>query len=535
MMIGKSLDPSVASEQAWHLIQQARQTLGMDQPQHAEDLLERALVIAPDNTEAHRLMGIAALMTQKRDKAVTHLRQALKNKRDDAGVNMTLGSVLVETGEMAEGLACLERTCELAPGHATAWCNFGIGLELDKRWGSARDAFRRAVELDPEFIKARIKLALMEMRLGEAKRAVDLLRGSLRRQPDCADAWMVLGNLKTELFTRDDVGALRRLLRRSDMADSARIKLSFTLAKALEDQSDYADAFDVVREANALKRKQLYWSREEECDRVRAISKAFAKPVEGVQDDTAFGHEIIFIAHLPRAGSTLTEQILASHPDVQSGDETQILPDILDEESERRGKHFPSWVDEATAADWRRLGACYMERTRPLRKGSPRFTDKTPNNWAFVGAIFAMLPGARVVNARRDPLETCFACYRQMFAGGCHYTYDLDDMVAYYAGYDRLSAQWRALFAERYFESHYEALQADLEQHVRRLLDFCDLSFDAACLEFHKTQRTVQTISAAQVREPLRRDTARSALYGICLNPLRDKLAAAGVTIAGGR
>ena len=232
---------------------------------------------------------------------------------------------------------------------------------------------------------------------------------------------------------------------------------------------------------------------------------------------------------LPRSGSTLTEQILASHPEVVGGDEVQALPDILDEESRRRGLPFPQWVPAATAADWHRLGEEYLARTSRWRSQRPRFTDKNVSNWAFVGAALAMLPGARVVNSRRDPLETCFAGYRQLFATGVHFSYDLDDMVDYFAGYDRLATLWRRQFPLQYFDHEYESLQRDPEGQIRRLLDFCGLPFDAACLAFHQTPRTVLTVSSAQVRQPLRRDTARASLYGDKLEPLRARLRAAGL------
>ena len=367
--------------------------------------------------------------------------------------------------------------------------------------------------------------------LGDTPAAVQMLRGTLSRQPDSADAWVTLGHLKTERLGSEDVEQLQNLLQRSGMPDDVRIPLAFTLAKALEDQSRYAEAFDVVQDANALKRRHLHWSRDEERARVDAIAHAFPHALPE-PDDRTRGEEVIFVVHMPRSGSTLTEQILASHPQVQGGDEILVLPDILDEESERRGRPFPQWVPEATGADWRRMGETYLERTRHLREQHPRFTDKTPNNWAFVGAALAMLPGARVVNARRDPLETCFSCYRQLFPVGCHFTYDLDDMVDYYAGYERLSAQWRRIFPQRYFENSYESLQSDTEGQIRRLLEFCELPFDPACLDFHRTRRAVLTLSSTQVRQPLQKDTARSARYGDKLDALRAKLLAAGIPLA---
>ncbi|BFI94823.1 MAG: tetratricopeptide repeat-containing sulfotransferase family protein [Rhodanobacter sp.] len=510
------------------LLHEARRALGLGQSEPARQRLAKALALAPQDAEAHRLLGIAALMDGDNPQAIGHLRHALAARPGDATIHMTLGNALFETGEAEAGLACLERACELAAEDPAAWYNFGRALQVSARLQPACDALRRAVALAPDYVKARNALATVLANLGDAAAAVATLRETLRRHPDNADAWFALGNLKTERLDGNDAAHLRSLFRQPEQSDDARILLGFTLAKALEDQADYPAAFDVVCEANAMRRRQLYWNRDEERARIEAIARAFAQPLPAPLD-AALGHEVIFVISVPRAGSTLVEQILASHPEVDGGDEIPVLPEILDGESTRRGCAFPAWVPAATADDWHRLGLEYLERTRHWGRQHRRFTDKNISNWAFVGAALAMLPGARVVNARRDPLETCFACYRQLFATGVHFSYDLDDMVGYYAGYARLSALWRQRFPQQYFEHDYEALTLDAEAQIHRLLQACALPFDPACLAYHRTPRAVLTISAAQVRQPLHRDTARGPRYGDRLDPLRARLHAAGL------
>ena len=510
------------------LLHAARHALGVGQTGAARRALAQALLLAPGDAEAHRLLGIAALMDGDSRRAVVHLRDALAARPQDATIHMTLGNALFETGAADAGLDSLQRACELAPDDAAAWYNLGRALQVSARLQPACDALRRAVALAPDYVKARNALATVLTNLGDASAAVATLRETLRRHPGNAEAWFALGNLKTERLDGDDVARLRSLFRQPGQPDDARILFGFTLAKALEDQADYPAAFDVVAEANAIRRRELYWSRDEERARIEAIARAFAQPLPAPLDAT-LGYEVIFVTSVPRAGSTLVEQILASHPEVDGGDEIPVLPEILDEESERRGCAFPAWVPAATAKDWHRLGLEYLERTRHWGRQHRRFTDKNISNWAFVGAALAMLPGARVVNARRDPLETCFACYRQLFATGVHFSYDLDDMVDYYAGYARLCALWRQRFPGQYFDHDYEALTQDAEAQIRRLLQACELSFDPACLAYHQTPRAVLTISSAQVRQPLHRDTARGPRYGDRLDPLRARLHAAGL------
>jgi Tfp pilus assembly protein PilF len=508
---------------------EARRALSRGQLELAGQSLARVLTLAPECTEAHRLAGIASLMGNDAPKAIEHLRRALSTAPDDPTLNMNLGSALIETGASDAGLGYLQRACELAPESVSSWYNLGKGLQFCARIEPARAALQQALALDPGYLQARNALATVLSSLGDTSAAVATHRETLRQQPDCATAWFALANMKVEPFSQGDVAELQAQLARPDLSDDSRLLLGFTLAQALEDQGDHALAFDVLSSANAMKRRNLYWSRDEERARVDAIAEAFAAPLPAPLDAT-LGKDVIFVVCMPRSGSTLTEQILASHPQVDGADEIPDLPQLLQEESARRGQAFPQWVPAATAEDWQRLGHDYLTRTRRWRQQRPRFTDKNVDNWAFVGAALAMLPGARVVNSRRDPLETCFALYRQLFGNqSIHYGYDLDDIVGYYAGYARLCGLWQQHYPGQFFDHHHEALQAAPEAQIRRLLDFCELPFDPACLSFHQSSRTVLTISAAQVRQPLRRDTARSARYGDRLDPLRAKLQAAGV------
>ena len=511
------------------LLGEARGALGRGQLEAAEQRLAHALELVPECTEAHRLLGIAALMGNQPSKAIDHLRRALSTKPNDSTLNMNLGSALIETGENDEGLDYLQRACELDPDSAPTWYNFGKGLQFCARMERARDALQRALALEPGHLQARNTLAAVLTSLGDTSTAVATHRETLRQHPDCATAWFALANMKVEPFSQADVAQLQGQLTRAELSGDARLLLGFTLAQALEDQGEHARAFDVLRDANAMKRRSIYWSRDEERARVDAIAAAFANPLPAPLDPT-LGREVIFVVCVPRSGSTLAEQIFASHPQVDGADEILDLPQLLNEESARRGQPFPQWVPAATAGDWHRLGQEYLARTRHWRQQRPRFTDKNVDNWAFVGAALAMLPGARVVNSRRDPLETCFALYRQLFGNqSVHYSYDLDDIVGYYAGYAQLCKLWRQHYPARFFDHDYETLQAEPEAQIRRLLEFCELPFDPACLAFHQSSRTVLTISAAQVRQPLRRDTARSGRYGEKLDGLRAKLRVAGV------
>ncbi|MEO7068265.1 MAG: sulfotransferase [Rhodanobacter sp.] len=510
---------------AVRLLHQANAAMAKKQLDVAESALIATLAIARDCVEAQRLLGVIQQMRGDYAQAITILRQALTLDRDDALLHMNLGSALYAGGAIAEALTSAQRACELAPELPAAWYNLGKMCDLQSLPERAFAALQRALQFDPQHIAARMLLAKVQTSQGASADAAVNYRAVLRRQPGHANAWLALANLKTVCLTPHDVSALQRALRTPAATVDARIGLGFALAKALEDQGDYAAAFDVLSRANALKRHHVKWDAAAMRTNVDAILAAFAEPTVGSGEAT-LGHEVIFIVCLPRSGSSLTEQILASHPQVAGAGEVTDLQQVLDEESNRRGQPFPLWVGAATAADWSRLGRDYLARTENWRRQRPRCTDKNVINWQFVGAALAMLPGARVVNSRRDAVETCLGCYRVLFNQGNFFSYDLDDMVAYWHAYDRAVRHWAQIFPERFFEHSYESLLLDPETQVRRLLAFCNLPYDAACLEFHRTQRTVRTASAAQVREPLRQDTARSALYGDKLKHLRALLSA---------
>ena len=330
------------------------------------------------------------------------------------------------------------------------------------------------------------------------------------------------------VLTGDQAGADRdrvdELLKRPGISSNDQVLLGYALAKAFEDQGDLTASFHALQTASAIRHRLAPWDIQAEHERIDGIIKTFDRPLPRAVDAN-LGHGVIFISCLPRSGSTLTEHILASHSMVEGANEISDLQAVITGESSRRGQYLTQWAPLATAEDWHRLGCEYLERTAQWRKDKPFFTDKNLGNWALVGPALAMLPGARVVNTLRDPLETCFACYRQLFRDGASFSYDFESMANYYAGYARISKFWKGRFPENWHDHIYEDMLADPEGKIRELLAFCGLPFEPGCLEFHKTSRAVRsTPSAGQVRQPLQSNTSRASRYGALLDPLRDLL-----------
>lgn len=527
----KAVADAPLSPVARRLLARARSEWEARQFEAAEQSLTSVLALAPRDPRAVRMLGMVARSRGDHTKAVDCFRVVLPMWPRDFFLCSELGLALLALDEIEEATTHFRQACALDPDSAAAWFNLGEALWQQAHGDEAIAALQRAITLEPGHLQARISLARARAGLGQGEAAVAAFREVLQHDPDNADAWYGL-SLNTA-FDAADTTHLQQLFRRSDLPARAHWLLGFALAKALEDQGDHAHAFEVLRDANASQRTNMRetWNADDEHRFVDAIQKAFANAVVP-SPDVAAGSEAILITGMPRSGSTLVEQILASHPDVAGANEIRHLPQLIEAESRRRSTPFPSWVSAATAQDWQRLGQEYLARTASWRATKPRFTDKNLLGWHFTGAALAMLPAARVVIVRRDPVETCLACYRHCFTDAAGFTCDLDDLADYCADFLRLTRFWLEQYPANVFDLQYEALLADPERVIRRLLDFCGLPFDPTCLEFHKTERAVLTPSAVQVRQPLHGGTARSAYFGDKLDDLRRHLRNAGVQLA---
>jgi tetratricopeptide (TPR) repeat protein len=507
------------SPAAAQLIVAAAQALEAGRPDQAAHWLGGVLASNPEHPEALRLeAGILSLRGQHAD-AIKVMRRALTQRADDALYHNTLGTVLADAGEFDGAIAALRRAVELQPDLATAWYNLGIILTRCVRYREAGEALRRVVALAPQHALARSQLADALKVSGRVDEAIAEYRKVIAAQPGAGMAWWGLANIKTVRLGAKDGDAIRAALADSRVGDDDRIALGFALAKALDDQGRYAESFDALAQANAVARRRATWSASAFSAAIREIEAAFASISPAAPGR---GSEVIFVLGMPRSGTTLAEQILASHSQVEGGGELPDLPILINEESKRRRQPFPRWVSAMQPQDWARLGHEYLRRTAHWRRQRPIFTDKLPNNWIYIAAIRAMLPDARIVVCRRDPLETCLSCYRQHFAGN-DYTRTFDDLAAYWREFDRSVRRFAAAHPAHVYEHVYEDLIADPERGIRALLEFCGLPFEQNCLRFHATEREVRSPSAAQVREPLR-DSARATRYGALLDPLRNAL-----------
>jgi tetratricopeptide (TPR) repeat protein len=484
--------------------------------------LEGVLAAYPMHPEVLRLHAGIESQRGHYASAIAAIAAAVSQRQDDALYLNTQGTVLAEAGDYDGAIAALRRCCSLQPDLAIAWFNLGVMLTRCVRNDEAIAALQEAVRLAPDHAAARALLADM-LRVGNrAREAAEEYRRILAGRPYAGMAWWGLADLKTTRFAIDDIDRIRAALGDARASDDDRIAMGFALAKALDEAGRYAQSLAAIETANVIARLRRQWNASAFSTGMGAIDSAFT-PASAVSENP-IGGEVVFIVSMPRSGSTLIEQILASHRLVEGAGELPDLPLVIAEESRARRQPFPTWVGAMTGADWERLGRRYLERCAHWTKTRPMFTDKLPNNWYYLGAIRAMLPAARIVVVRRDPLETCFSCYRQ-FLYNNEYTRTFSALAAFWRTFDRTISAACARHPAHILESVHEELLADPEAHIRRLLAFCNLPFERACLAFHETIRDVRSPSAMQVREPLRRDTAHTPRYGALLDPLRAQLA----------
>ena len=412
------------------------------------------------------------------------------------------------------------RACDLDPALAAPWFNLGTALAKQSRFAEALEALDQAIRRDEKYVAPRLARADVLFAVGRTDESAVEYRHVIQLQPASSAGWIGLSNIKTLRLSAEETQVLEDAVAAPDTPEPDRVKLGFVLGKALEDAGRYQDAFTVLGSANAAKRRELTWDPAFFSAGIDRVIEEYSRSHRHAAS-AKLGEDVVFIVSLPRAGSTLTEQILSAHGDVTGAGELPDLAAIMDAESRQRGMQFPDWVADASAADWERLGMEYLRRTAHWRRDSPRSTDKGLTNWTLIGAAHAMLPGARFVHARRDAVETCWSCFKQLFRMGQNYSYDFAELAAQWRDYDRLMRFWHARYPHRVYELGYERLIAEPEAEVRRVLGFLKLPYDEACLRFNESTRVVRTVSGAQVRQPLRSDTARSAAYGPLLAPLR--------------
>jgi predicted Zn-dependent protease len=444
----------------------------------AQQLLERCLELAPSFDAARHNYATVLNRQGNAAAALSQVERLLQKEPRNPGYRNLQAAVLVNLGDYAESIKVYEAVLKEFPRQPMIWMSYGHSLKTAGRQAESIAAYRHAIGL----------------------------------QPTLGEAYWSLANLKTHRFSESDLAALRSALVREDLDQDDRLHFEFSLGKALEDQACYEESFTHYAAGNAIRRELHPYSADDNSQFVRRSKNEFSREFFAARAAAgAAAADPIFIVGLPRSGSTLLEQILASHSLVEGTMELPHVPRIAREIAGRPGAdqqpNFPKAVAALSAAQLRALGERYLQETRALRKTeAPYFIDKMPNNCLYVPLIHLMLPNARIIDARRHPLGCCFSCFKQHFARGQNYTYALEDIGRYYRDYVELMAHVDAVLPGRVHRVYYETMIEDTEAEVRRLLAHCDLPFEDGCLKFYENERAVRTASSEQVRQPIFRD-----------------------------
>ena len=453
----------------------------------AENLLRRAVELAPGWAAAKANLALVLGRMGRPTEAMELLDDIFALEPDEVGHWNLKAATLGRLGDFDEAIRMYESVIERAPRQPRVWLSYGHMLKTVGRQAEGITAYRKAIEIKPT--------------LGEA--------------------WWSLANLKTVKFDEADIAAMEKALLARDLTDEDRFHLDFALGKAMHDAGRPDEAFAHYSKANSLRLESQPYKPDEISRTVDRCIERFTADAFAERSGGSEARDPIFIVGMPRAGSTLVEQILSSHSLVEGTSELPYLPIIA-----HKPGPYPKAALDASADERRALGEEYLKQAGVQRRTDrPFFIDKLPNNWLYVPFIQLVLPNARIIDARRHPLGCCFSNFRQHFARGQAFTYDLEHVGRYYADYVRLMAHIDAVLPGRVHRVIYERMVDDTEAEVRGLLDYCGLDFEPQVLEFYKTERAVRTASSEQVRRPIYRDaTEEWQRYEAHLSPLKEAL-----------
>jgi tetratricopeptide (TPR) repeat protein len=490
----------------------------------AEPLVRAHLLAHGDEVEGMRLLARIGMARKVFDDAEILLAAVLQRAPDYVPARAEYAEVLIELHRHAEARRELDRLVELDGANRMyyqglyAATTVGLG-EHARAVVLYRDLLAQA-PTDPDL---HLSIAHALKTLGRREEAIDAYRQAAACRPAFGDAYWSLANLKTYRFTEQELTRLEALQDQPGIPSQDRYHLDFALGKALEDRGDYAESFRCYARGNAAKRAESRYRPEIiENNTRRQIEICTAEFFAERRGWGAPARDPLFVVGLPRSGSTLLEQILASHSQVEGTQELanvqQIVAALRGRDTNTDTSRYPRILTELSAEDCRQRGEQYLAGAQVYRTAArdgastgalnqfPFFIDKMPNNFRHLGLIHLMLPNARIIDARREPVACCFSNFKQLFAKGQEFTYSLEDIARYYRTYLELMRHWDAVLPGKILRVQHEAVVEDLEGNVRRILDFCELDFEPACIEFHKTVRSVRTASSEQVRQPLYRD-----------------------------
>ncbi len=494
----------------------------------ARPVLEQVVVQQPALLDAQLKLAEVLEQSGEGAAAIDRYRRVIALNPSDAAHHLRLGNCQLRLGDYSGAIDSYGAATRLSPGSPEAQYNLSLALRHGNRAGEAREAAERALALRPDYPAALLNLGILLEQEGDLAGAAAVYRRVLAILPACTAAYWSLANLRSVRFSPAETEAMRRLSESELAGSEDRTYLHFALAKDFEDKREYREAFEHLARANALKRSSTPYSRQFVEEQFAGIRETFDAEFFSQRAGAGLaGAKPIFIVGMPRSGSSLIEQILASHSQVAGGGELPTAQQIAHVDiPNRHGSPFYAAARLFRHDEFAELGRLYCDRNAELVRFRPRFTDKTPDNFVLIGLLRVMFPDATIIHARRHPLDTCLSCYKQYFTETQSFSYDLGDLAHYYRQYRGLMEWWHTVLPGTILDVDYETLVGNQEVESRRIVEFCRLPWEARCLDFHETRRAVKTASAGQVRQALYATSVHQwKHYEPWIGPLVDALA----------
>ena len=471
-------------------------------------VFQSVLKRSPDSVNAMRYLAVCYWQGKtKLDDAEALLRRATQLAKDYLGAWLILGALLLERNKNVEAIAAYQQATKLNPKNPESWAGLGSAFSVAMYPDKSVEAYAKSIELNPKVAGVQMGYAHALKTVGRQADALIAYRAAIAAKPDFGEVYWSMANLKIFKFEPQELEDMQQQLQREDLSESADIHFRFALGKAFEDEKEYDKAWHHYHTGNQRQRMTVAHEPIEMENRHAAVKAVFNRDFIAERANQGFdAADAILIVGLPRSGSTLVEQILASHSQVEGTAELPVLGKLSQSIGRYRtdGVAYPEAVSQLRKKDLRAYGQQYIEESRRYRvTDKPIFTDKLPNNFPFVGLMHLILPNTKVINARRHPFDSCLGSYKQLFGQGQNFTYDMLDLAHYYKQYDAMMKYWHDVLPGKVLDVHYEVTVTDLESQVRRILDHCGLPFEESCVRFHETERAVKTASSEQVRQPI--------------------------------
>ena len=505
----KAYKNAISTDKKYLDLQKAMSQVQKGNLGEAEKIYREILSDDPNNVDALRLLALLASRTGAVDQAINMLENCTKIAPDYALAWENLAKMYRQKDDpdsLQKAAFCFRKATELRPDWAEGWAGLGTMQTRSSQHKEGIESYKKSIELKANQPRVHLSLGHVYKTTGNQEACISSYNEAISFDNNFGEAYWSLANLKTYKFSGEEISSMEKKIGLTEVPEREKVHFLFSLGKALEDMGNYDESFEYYKRGNDLNRGRTTYDPKA----IEALSERLKQffTEERFHENKDFGNNSnspIFIVGLPRSGSTLIEQILASHSKIEG---TMELPNIMNiarklGNSTKDRTAYPEVIESLQGSDLTDLGKSFIDETQFLRTGKQYFIDKMPNNFSHIGLIKLILPNAKVIDARRNPMDTCFSCFKQLFARGQAFTYDLSEIARYYVNYVNLMNHWDKVLPGYVFKVQHEDLINNQEGVTRDLIDFCEVDFESSTLEFYKTKRAVKTASSEQVRQPI--------------------------------